>query len=199
MYGADFAYISFYSQDQASLKYMKNIRELMEELDLSSVVDKNISQRMSDNIDNQDSLMAMSSSLFRKIDNYLKNSDRLDVSVLVLTGGFIESLYFSSNLAKLDKSGAIASLIGQEKQTFITLVHLLSKSDDQNISSLVEKMKGLEAAFEQVTISYEFARPVTDPIKKTTRITSKTKVEISDKTVDEILLNTASLRTFITE
>jgi len=199
VYGADFAYISFYGQDQSSLQYMKNIRTLIEALDLTSAIDKELADRIAQNISNKDSLMAISSAMFRSTDNYLKNSDRNDVAALILTGGFIESLYFSANLAKMDKSGELAKRIGEEKQTVLSLLQLLAKNDDPNFKGLVDEFAGLAAAFSNVEVNYEYNRPQTDPVKKTTKITSKSSVTVSGESLDEILIKTSAIRTFITE
>lgn len=199
VYGADFAYISYYGQDQSSLQYMKNIRTLIESLDLSSAIDKTLADRIAQNVNNKDSLMAISSAMFRTTDNYLKNSDRNDIAALILTGGFVESVYFSVNLAKNDKSGELAKRIGEEKQTVISLMQLLAKQDDPNFKSLVEHFNGLVNAFSNVEVTYEYNRPKTDPTKKTTKITSKTSVTISPETLNEILVKTTAIRTFITE
>ncbi len=199
VYGADFAYISYYGQDQSSLQYMKNIRMLVESLDLSSAIDQKLAERIANNINNQDSLMVISSAMFRTTDNYLKNSDRNDIASLILAGGFIESLYFSANLAKMDKSGELAKRIGEEKQTVSTMMNLLAKHDDPNFKKLVEEFSGLVNAFSNVETTYEYDRPKTDPVKKITKITSKTSVTISDETLDEILIKTTSIRTFITK
>jgi hypothetical protein len=199
VYGADFAYISFYGQDQLSLQYMKNIRSLVESLDLSSAIDKKLADRIATNINNKDSLMTISSAMFRKTDNYLKNSDRGDIAALILTGGFIESLYFSTNLAKMDKSGELAKRIGEEKQTVISLMQLLDKHDDPNFKALVTEFSGLVDAFSKVDVKYKYNRPETDPVKKITIIKSKTTVTISDKTLDEILIKTSTIRNFITD
>jgi len=199
VYGADFAYISYYGQDQSSLQYMKNIRMLVESLDLSSAIDQQLAERIATNISNQDSLMAISSAMFRTTDNYLKNSDRNDIAALILAGGFIESLYFSVNLAKMDQSGELAKRIGEEKETVLAMMNLLAKHDDPNFKNLTEEFRGLTDAFSKVETTYEYDRPKTDPVKKVTKITSKTSVTISDETLDEILIKTTSIRTFITE
>ena len=199
VYGADFAYISYYGQDQLSLSYMKSIRSLVESLDLSSSIDSKLVDRIVQNVDNKDSLISVSSAMFRSIDNYLKNNERTDVAALILTGGFIESLYFSANLAKEDLTGKLSKRIGEEKQTVILLMQLLAKSNDPNFESLVSEFTGLVSAFSAVETTYEYVRPETDPVNKTTKIKSKSSVTISEETLDRILIETKAIRTFITE
>jgi hypothetical protein len=198
VYGADFAYASYYGQDETSIKYMRNLKKLLDELDLSSVVDEDFVERIGDNLGKQDSLMSISSDMFRTADNYLKGSDQSDVAGLILTGGFIESMYFSANLAKMDASGELAKRVGEQKQTVSNIVLLLAKNEDQQAQNLSLEFQALEAIFENVQINYEYARPETDPNKKLTIIKSTTQVVVSDEVLEEILVKITSIRTLIT-
>lgn len=198
VYGADFAYVSYYSQDETSIQYMRNLKKLLDELDLSSVVDEDFVGRIGNNLDKQDSLMSISSDMFRTADNYLKSSDQSDVAGLILTGGFVESLYFSANLAKMDASGDLSKRVGEQKQTVSNLVLLLSKNEDEQAKKLTKEFKELESIFEDVQVNYEYARPETDPTKKVTVIKSTTQIVVSDEVLEKILVKITSIRTLIT-
>lgn len=198
VYGADFAYASYYGQDETSIQYMKNLKKLLDELDLSSVVDENFVERIGDNLENQDSLMVISSDMFRNADNYLKSSDQSDVAGLILTGGFIESLYFSANLANMDASGELRERVGEQKQTVSNIVQLLYRMDDEQAQKLSEEFVELESIFDGVVIEYKYARPETDPTKKLTVIKSTTQINVSDEVLKSILVKITSIRTLIT-
>lgn len=198
VYGADFAYASYYGQDETSLQYMKNLKKLLDDLDLSSVIDEDFVGRVGENLENQDSLMAISSDMFRTADNYLKSSDQSEVAGLILAGGFIESLYFSANLAKTDNSGNLAKRVGEQKQSVSSLAMLLSKSNDEQAKKLGQEFKELESIFEGIEINYKYARPQTDPAKKVTVVKSTTQIIISDEVLDQILVKVTSIRTLIT-
>jgi len=198
IYGADFAYSSYYGQDQTSIQYMKNLKKLLDALDLSSVVDEDFVERVGDNINNKDSLMTISSDMFRTADNYLKSSDQSNVAGLILAGGFVESLYFSSNLAKMDASKELAKRVGEQKLTVSNIVTLLSKNTDEEVKSLIKEFNDLESIFAKVELTYQYARPETDPVKKQTIIKSTTQVNVSDEVLEEILVKITSIRTLIT-
>ncbi len=198
VYGADFAYVSYYGQDETSIKYMKNLRKLIDELDLGSVMDDQFVERIGENIENQDSLMTISSDMFRAADNYLKSSDQANIAGLILAGGFIESLYFSSNLAKMDPSGELAKRVGEQKQTVSNIVLLLGNDVNKQSQDLYNEFKELEKVFENVQVNYQYAHPETDPAKKVTVIKSSTEVIVSDKVLEEILVKITSIRTLIT-
>ena len=198
VYGADFAYASYYGQDETSIQYMRNLIKLLDELDLSAVVDENFVDRIGDNLDKQDSLMTISSDMFRTADNYLKSSDQSDVAGLILTGGFVESLYFSANLAKMDASGELSKRVGEQKQTVSNIALLLSKNENEQAKKLSKEFKELEKIFADVQVNYEYARPETDPTKKVTVIKSTTQIVMSDEVLEKILVKITSIRTLIT-
>ena len=129
---------------------------------------------------------------------YLKSSDESNVAGLILAGGFVESLYFSSNLAKMDVSRALAKRVGEQKQTVSNIVTLLSNNTDEEVQSLIKEFIELETIFEKVELSYQYARPETDPVKKQTIIKSTTQVNVSDEVLEEILVKITSIRTLIT-
>lgn len=198
VYGADFAYVSYYGQDETSIKYMKNLRKLIDALDLGSVMDDQFVERIGENIENQDSLMSISSEMFRSADNYLKSSNQGEVAGLILAGGFIESLYFSTNLAKMDASGELAKRVGEQKQTVSSLVTLLGNNSEKQSQALHLELKELEKVFERVQVNYQYAHPETDPAKKVTVIKSSTEVIVTDEVLEEILVKITSIRTLIT-
>lgn len=198
VYGADFAYVSYYGQDETSIKYMKNLRKLIDALDLGSVMDDQFVERIGENIENQDSLMSISSEMFRSADNYLKSSNQGEVAGLILAGGFIESLYFSTNLAKMDASGELAKRVGEQKQTVSSLVTLLGNNSEKQSQALHLELKELEKVFENVQVNYQYAHPETDPAKKVTVIKSSTEVIVTDEVLEEILVKITSIRTLIT-
>ena len=198
VYGADFAYASYYGQDETSIQYMRNLKKLLDELDLSSVIDEDFVDRIGDNLESQDSLMSISSDMFRTADSYLKSSDQSDVAGLILTGGFVESLYFSANLAKMDASGELSKRVGEQKQTVSNIVLLLARNEDEQAKNLSKEFKELETIFGDVQVNYEYARPETDPTNKITVIKSTTQIVVSDEVLEKILVKITSIRTLIT-
>ena len=55
-------------------------------------------KRFQGNMENRDSLLIMVSQLNSLSDEYLKENESEDVSALILYGGWVESLYFTTQL-----------------------------------------------------------------------------------------------------
>jgi hypothetical protein len=197
IYGADLGYVTMYDQTQDAIKYLQVIRKLANELDISAAFDVSLVDRFENNLGNQDSILAMVSDAYRASDNYLKNSERNDIGALVLTGGFIESLFFSSKLASISKDKRLIDRVGEQKNGLENLIKLLSPyyiAENVEIVKLVDDLINLENLYHDVEYEYEYKEPETDINTKTTTITSFTSVKIDEKKLEEIFNKVKSIR-----
>jgi hypothetical protein len=96
IYGADLAYMI--SQDKLgdAAPYLKAIRRLSDEVVVPSAFDANILSRYDFNRDQKDSLQGLVRTSYKRIDSTLQGNDRLALATLVLAGGWIESIYLTT-------------------------------------------------------------------------------------------------------
>ena len=195
IYGADLGYVTMYDQTQDALAYMQSVKKLGDDLGVSAAFDMTLMQRFEKNLGNKDSMMVLVSDAYRASDSYLKNSDRNDVSALVLTGGWIESLYFATNVNKTKSTPEVARRIGEQKSSLESLIRLLGQHRSQpEYEELVASLEDLLSAFEGVTFEYVYQDPITDASKKMTTITSKTEVKITPDQIKVITEKIESIR-----
>ena len=133
IYGADLGYVTIYEQTQDAIGYLTTIKRLAHDLGISGAFDIALLERFEKNLGIKDSLLVLVSDAFRASDAYLKNNQRNDIGALVLAGGWIESLYFTTLIAEKTHNDDVISRIGNQKSTCNNLVQLLmpyySKSD----------------------------------------------------------------------
>lgn len=189
IYGADLGYVTMYDNTNDALSYLNSVQKLSDELDLGGAFSKEIIDRFSNNLGNRDSMLVIVSDAYRSGDEYLKNNDRHDVAGLILTGGWIEALYFSSNTLNHKKDNEIINRIGEQKTTLSNLIELLENfKNEESYSTLVDELIDLYHEFDGIEFTYEYAEPVTDANNQITTIKSKTKVNLTDdnlKTISE--------------
>lgn len=195
IYGTDLGYASLYKQKNISLKYLSVVEKLTNELGLEGAFDKNFMSRFESNSENEDSLMVIVADAFRKADNHLKNSNRKSTSSLILTGGWIESLYFACELNKIKQNDKIIDRIGEQQQTLNTIIEILKEynkggSNDELISDL----KDLKFYFDRISIEYTYVAPITDAKKKTTTLQHDISVKINTDILNQITLKVNSIR-----
>jgi hypothetical protein len=198
IYGTDLGYATLYDQNGTALKYLSTIEKLTNSLDLSNAFDKHFMSRFDLNSSNQDSVLVIVSEAFRKADSYLKSNDRKNTSVLILTGGWIESLYFACELAKTKSNKLVMDRIGEQQETLNTIIEILELYNKKGSNDeLIEEMKMLKQSFDKIEITYEFIAPKTDAEKKLTTLQHKSKVKITNGILNEISTKITAIRSKI--
>jgi hypothetical protein len=99
-YSADVGYTSLYKQTQETVFYLNNISKLSDAIGLSDAFDKSMFERVESNIEHRDSLLMILSKAYDASNEYLKVNDRLNTSLLMLAGGWIETMYLAANLGE---------------------------------------------------------------------------------------------------
>jgi hypothetical protein len=195
IYGADLGYVTLYDQTQDALGYLQGVKRLGDDLGITGAFDMNLLSRFEQNIGKKDSMLAMVSDAYRASDAYLKNNERNDISGLVLTGGWIESLHFAINVNTMKSTPEIMRRIGEQKSSLESLIRLLKQHESQpEYAELVSSLEDLMTAYDGIEFVYVFKEPTTDPAKKMTTINSSTDVKITQEQVNKIAEKIESIR-----
>lgn len=195
IYGADLAYATVHKDGQRAMATLQAIEKLGNKLELTNSFDKALLERFKNNLGSEDSLLRFSGTAFRAADQYLKSSQRDDVSALVLAGGWIEALYLTVSDPAASKDQALVNRIGEQKNGLNALVELLTSTDkEQAAAPLVTALKELQGLFAGVSSTYTFQEPVTDAAKKTTFINSTSTVTIPADQLSAIVAKVSAIR-----
>jgi hypothetical protein len=187
VYGADVGYVTIYDQSQDALKYMAVINKLSDELGITGAFDEQTIKRFESNFGKRDSMLNLVAVAYRNADAFLKDNDRLNVGALVLAGGWIETLYFSTQIAAKDKNQDVINRIGEQKYTLNNIVKMLTPYYNQpEYDVLVDELIELAYDFDAIEIKYTYEKPEVDIANKTTKINSKTEVVITDEHLQAI-------------
>jgi len=198
IYGADLGYVTIYEQTQDALSFMNSARKLSDDLGVSSAFSKDLLTRFQANLGNRDSLLVLVSDAFRSSDSYLKENDRDDVGSLILAGGWIESLHFTTNIAKNNSSPEVIRRIGEQKTSLENLIKLLQRyANDEDFADFVEELIDLYYLFSEVQITYTYAKAEQDPENKITYINSTSEVTITEEQLNNIAAKVSVIRSRI--
>lgn len=192
IYGSDLGYLTLYEQSSDAIQYFSVIKILSQELNIENAFDKKTVSRIESNIGNKDSLMYIVSTSYRKADQYLKDNNRNDIGVLILAGGWIESTYMLTQLAKQANKPEILIRIAEQKHPLDNLIKLLSPyyNTSKEYAELTDQLIDLAYDFDGIDITYTYAPPNVDEQNKLTVINSKSQVNFTDqqlKTITEKL------------
>ena len=198
VYGADLGYVSMYNQTQEALSYLASIKQLADKLGISSAFDETTFKRFENNLTNKDSLVTLVGVAYRASDNYLKNNKRLDISSLILLGGWLESMNIAIESYKAKNNEEIKRRIAEQKLTVNNLLQLITmNAPDQ--TDLIASLKELSLLYEKVEFKYKYVEPTTDTARKITYINSTNELVMDDATFKDILEKLQAFRNKITQ
>lgn len=198
VYGADMGYATIYDQTQDAISYMAITKRLSSELGMTNIFDQNMLKRFESNLGNQDSLLALVSDAFKSADSYLKTNEQNDLSVLILAGGWIETLHFATNIVKSKDDQNIKNRIGEQKMTVKNLVNLmLPYQDNKAVADVINQLNELKDIYNGIEFNYTYKTASTDEENKTTTINSTSTVDMSPELLAEISARVEAIRSSI--
>ena len=196
IYGADLSYASLFEQTQTSIKYLSASKTLAEELGLMNIVDKSISDRLENNVNNRDSSMEIISEVFTNSNSALKENGRPEIASMIIVGGWIEGLYIATKLTKESRNNnELIDRIVDQKISLNTLISLLDEyKNNKSISPILKNMNDLKSIYDEIQIVSSKVEPITDNETKVTTLKAKTDIFMSDKIFNKLCSKVDSIR-----
>lgn len=156
IYGADLAYSVTYEEFQQMGAYVKNTKQLAEELNIPFAFDQSVMDKYSKYKDNKDSLTKIVYESYNQVDRGLKNDERFGIAALVVTGSWLEGLYLSTktflDAAKTDGNKSLYKVIGNQKQSLVIVIKLLDEyKKDAFIAGVIADLKDITSEYTDVT------------------------------------------------
>jgi hypothetical protein len=202
IYGTDLGYTNIYEQNQDGVKYMATIKSLADGLNIGQFFDIETIGRLATNSKNLDSLLLITTQNFNNINHYLQTQSRSNLSVLLLTGGWLEAMHITCNVAGSDPNNKeLQEKIGEQKVILENIILLLSfyKESDQNMASLLTDMEELKKVFDKVNITYTYKESTFEVVDGVMVIkdNSTTTIDIKPENINDIRTLSSSIRSKI--
>lgn len=195
VYGADLGYATIYENNTKAISYLSSIEKLSDELGIAGAFNQTLLERFIENGNNPDSMLTIMSEGYREGDKFLKDNEQHDVATLILTGGWIEGLYFAAISYETSKDQAIADRIGEQKTGLKTIIDLLSDyNTDEFYSNLIKDLQDLLLEFNKIKFNYTFIEPIHDVQNHQTNIKSKSSVNIDAAVLTAIINKVKAIR-----
>ncbi len=199
IYGTDLGYTNIYEQNQDGLDYMAAIKELANGLSIGQFFDIETIGRLATNSKNLDSLLLITTQNFNSINSYLQDQNRANLSVLLLTGGWLEAMHITCQVANKNKNNKeLRETIGEQKIILENIVLLLSfyQEVDQNMASLLEDMKALQNEYNNIEIIKTYKESTFEIVDGVMMIkdNSTSEIKITQENVTNITNLISSIR-----
>jgi len=142
VYAADLCYATTYMMKQGTMNYLEASKILIEDLGISTTFNITYAERIEQNIDDRDSLIAVVTESFDDTWNYLVENQQDVLARLVVCGSWIEGVYITTHVAlKAIDNTAFLEALAKQKVSLNELVNLLAPVED--VSEVSDIYKGL--------------------------------------------------------
>lgn len=202
VYSTDLGFANIYRKNQEVIDYLNSVKKLADGLSIGRFFDYNTIKKLATNNENMDSLLQMTTTNFEKINFYLGQQKRENLSILILTGGWIEANHLTTMVYKESKNEQLRDKIGEQKLVLEKILIVLDVYKQKpGFAELITQLKELKSVYDRVEITIEQAPPemkvVGDEIVIETK--DKTIINITEADVDEIASILKSIRTSIVQ
>ena len=199
IFGTDLGYTNIYEQNQDGLDYMASIKELADGLNIGQFFDIETIGKLATNSKNLDSLLLITTQNFNSINHYLQEQKRSNLSVLLLTGGWLEAMHVTCQVSSKNPSNkALQETIGEQKIILENIVLLVSfySETDSNMKELHDDLTSLQKAYDAIEITTTYKESTMEIVDGVMIIkdNSESHVNITTENVEEIKNLTVDIR-----
>ena len=155
IYSADLLYCSTFGGKGKVTPYFVTCAKMATKLNVATNMNEADRERISKNLDNADSLIAISSDLYLTSFDNLNNNERGADLSLMLSGGWIESLYLMGNMVKdFDKDNSTVSRIADQKASLDNLIEFMNQyQSNADVKAVSDQLAGLKTLFDGIQSS----------------------------------------------
>jgi len=187
IYSGDMGYINIYEKTFLTVNYLNTVKRLADEVNIGQFFDFETIKRLASNNDKMDSLIFLSTINFNKMDSYLREQRRNNMSILMVTGAWMEGLYIASSNFKGPENKEIMEWIGHQKViTDQLLLGLSAFKKDPYFQKLIDDMTSMKEIYKNITIKYEYHEPESVEVDGRLVIVDKS-TSIADITPDQVI------------
>jgi len=194
---ADLGYLNMYDKTGTAVNFLSSINRLADALQIGQFFDFATIKRLATSSSDLDSLLFISINSFNNMDDYLRETDRSNLSALMIAGVWMEGLYLATQVASQNSNEDLKSMIGEQKTILNDLLLVLdSYQSEAAIASYIEDLEVIKAVYADVKITYEKGEPQT--IEKDGMLmvvqSESSIVNMSDETLQALIETTKQIR-----
>ncbi len=194
---ADLGYLNMYEKTGTAVNYLSSINRLADALQIGQFFDFATIKRLATTSSDLDSLMFISINSFNNMDDYLRETDRSNLSALMIAGVWMEGLFLATQVAEKNSNEDLKSMIGEQKLILNDLLLVLNNyKNEEVIQGYITDFESIKSVYDNVKITYEVGEPQT--IEKDGMLmvvqSESSNVTMSDETLQQIIDVTRQVR-----
>ncbi|MBU0488934.1 MAG: hypothetical protein KKD31_13380 [Bacteroidetes bacterium] len=152
VYAADLAYCAFNENNQKTADYYVTTKGLADDLGISKGFNQEVTDRIDKNINNSDSLYAITKEAYWTAYDQVEANDELKILPFINIGSWMESLYIAVNsVQKFDAKSEVLAMIIDQKLILETLLDYLDNiQQSENLKTYSAKLIELNGTWEPI-------------------------------------------------
>jgi hypothetical protein len=153
VYSADLSYTVLNKQNQDAMTYMKLSRQLADNLGMGSVFEEeNLAKRFEKNLGNEDSLAYIIAELQMVTDMYLDENNQQQITSIVFSGAWIESMYIGSKVYEKGMDHGLNVRLAEQMSILGSIINALKvhEKKDPAISGLIADLKSIKDIYDEL-------------------------------------------------
>lgn len=151
IYSCDLSYCSIFEIGSEAMKYFKTVKTMGDQIGVSTAIKPEVLKRLEKNIGSADSLAVITDDVYFSSFEALEDSKQGPTLALVVAGGWLESIYIASNLAKYEANSPVVERLADQKYTLENLIEFLKKHEtDVNVASVKADFEGILDEFNKI-------------------------------------------------
>lgn len=171
IYSADLCYANTYNQNAMVKDYMDVVKKLIDELDMTQAIDPELPSKMENNENNKEELTKLISDTFYDSYEYLNQNNRGPVSLLIVSGSWIEGLYISTHISEFTfENKEVVKILLTQKEPLMKLMELLNqyRTDDGilNVKAALTPLYEVYSKVDESSISEEQINNIRSSVAK---------------------------------
>jgi len=194
---ADLGYLNMYEKTGTAVNFLSSINRLADALQIGQFFDFTTIKRLATTNSDLDSLLFISVNSFNNMDDYLRETDRSNLSALMIAGVWTEGVYLATQVAVQTDNEDLKTMIGEQKLILNNLLAVLNNyKNEPVIAAYIDDLETIKKVYEEVKITYEVGEPET--IEKDGMLmvvqSETSHVEMSDELLQTIIATTEEIR-----
>ncbi len=152
IYSCDLSYCSIFEIGSEALKYFGTVKTMGDQIGVSTAISPEVLKRLQNNLGSSDSLAVITDDVYFSSFEALEDGKQGPTLALVVAGGWIESIFIATKLAKYQAGSPVIERLADQKYTLENLIEFLKKHEaDANVAAIKADFDGLLAEFNKIT------------------------------------------------
>jgi len=197
VFSTDLGYANIYEKSQDAINLLVGVKDMADQLKIGQYFEFEKIKELAKSSDKIDELLRVTEENLQQVNTKLQESDRSDMTVLIITGGWIEVMYLATNVAQKKPNKDLESIIAEQKIVLDQLINLLNYYDSMpKMRTLHDELVELNKIFEKVKVTH--IKGESKQVEKDGQLFieqgERTEIEMSKEILDEITAKVASIR-----